>query len=183
MNTQNSTKTKKPLLTVWEIVLFPLLGSLMYISYLVMQFLPNIHLLGLLIMVYTLVFRVKAIIPIYVYVFLSGILGGFSLWWLPYLYIWTILWAVTLLLPKGLINKKIGYVIYPAVCFMHGILFGALYAPAQALMFGLDFNQTIAWIIAGLPFDAIHGVSNLVLGTFIIPLTLLLKKILKNIIA
>ena len=53
-----------------------------------MELLPNIHLLGMLTMVYTIVFRIKALIPIYVYVFLNGIFAGFSPWWIPYLYIW-----------------------------------------------------------------------------------------------
>lgn len=49
-------------------------------------------------------------------------------------------------------------------------LFGTLYAPAQALLFGLDFNGMITWIIAGLPWDAIHGVSNFLVGVLIAPL-------------
>ena len=180
MNTQSNKPNKKPLLSIQELVIFALLGALMFISDLVMEFLPNIHILGLLIIVYTLIFRVKAVIPIYVYVFLSGVFAGFALWWIPYLYIWTVLWAVTLLLPKNLINKKIGYVVYPAVCFLHGISFGALYAPGQALMFGFNAEQTLAWIVAGLPFDIIHAAANLVLGAFAIPLTKLFKKILKT---
>ena len=92
-----------------ELVIFALLGTIMFISDQLMEFLPNIHILGLLIITYTLIFRVKAVIPIYVYVFLSGVFAGFAFWWIPYLYVWTVLWAVTLLLPKNLVNLKIGY--------------------------------------------------------------------------
>jgi energy-coupling factor transport system substrate-specific component len=35
----------------------------------------------------------------------------------------------------------------------------------------------IAWIIAGLPFDVIHGLSNLAAGVLILPLTSLLKRL------
>ena len=158
-------------------VLFALLGTLMFCSKIIMEVLPNVHLLGTLTMVYTLAFRKKALIPIYLYVLLNGLYGGFSLWWIPYLYIWTILWAVTMLLPKEM-PRKVAYVVYPAICCVHGLAFGTLYAPVQALMFGLDFRQTIAWIVAGLPWDAIHGVGNLVLGTLVVPLTALLRKLL-----
>ena len=161
-----------------EIILFPILANIMLISKLLMEFLPNCHLLGVLIVTYTVVFRWKELIPIYIYVFLNGLIAGFNVWWVPYLYIWTILWALTMLLPRF----KSDYVnagLYVAVCGLHGFLFGTLYAPAQALLFGLDFKATISWIIAGFPFDIIHGVSNLLLGTLIFPLTKVLKKITK----
>ncbi|MBR2453730.1 MAG: hypothetical protein IKB35_01875, partial [Clostridia bacterium] len=69
-----------------EIAVFAMLGSLMFCSKLIMEALPNIHLLGMLTMTYTLVFRKKALIPIYVYVMLNGLYSGFNMWWVPYLY-------------------------------------------------------------------------------------------------
>jgi energy-coupling factor transport system substrate-specific component len=143
-----------------------MLGTVMFISKLVMELLPNIHLLGTLTMVYTLVYRKRALIPIYVYVFLNGLYAGFSLWWIPYLYIWALLWGVTMLLPRR-VNSRLSYVLYPAVNAIFGLAFGALYSPAQALMFGLDFKATLSWIVAGLPFDLIHAASNLALGLLI----------------
>lgn len=153
-----------------------MMATLMFCSKILMEALPNIHLLGMLTVTYTVVLRKKALIPIYVYVLLNGLYGGFSMWWVPYLYIWTILWAVTMMLPKNM-PKKIACVVYPAVCGLHGFLFGILYSPAQALMFGLDFEQTIAWITAGLPFDALHGVGNLIAGLLIFPVSEFLKKL------
>ena len=79
---------------MYELVLFAMLGMVMFVSKIVMEFLPNIHLLGMLTMVYTIVFRTKALIPIYVYVFVNGLYAGFAMWWVPYLYVWTVLWAV-----------------------------------------------------------------------------------------
>ena len=63
-----------------------------------------------------------------------------------------------------------------AVCAAHGFLFGTLYAPAQALLFGLDFRGMIAWIVAGLPWDFVHGVCNFFCGLLICPLIALLRK-------
>jgi len=157
-----------------------MLGALMFCSKILMEALPNIHLLGMLVMVYTLTFRLKALIPIYVYVFLNGLYAGFNLWWFPYLYIWTILWGITMILPKKM-PKAVACIIYPLVCALHGLAFGALYAPAQALMFHLNFNQMIAWIVAGLPFDVIHAVGNIFLGMLILPLAELLKKLSRQI--
>ena len=49
-----------------------------------------------------------------------GMFGGFTTWWVPYLYVWTILWGVTMLLPKDLYTKKAGIVIYMIICSAHG---------------------------------------------------------------
>ena len=106
MNTQNKNENlqKRPRdpwkRRIFELVLFAMLGSLMFCSKVIMEVLPNIHLLGMFTITFTLVFRVKALIPIYVNVFLTGLYGGFNLWWMPYLYIWTILWALAMLIPK-----------------------------------------------------------------------------------
>ena len=153
-----------------------MMATLMFCSKILMEALPNIHLLGMLTMTYTIVLRKKALIPIYVYVLLNGLYGGFSMWWVPYLYIWAILWAVTMLLPRNM-PKKIACVVYPAVCGLHGFLFGILYSPAQAVMFGLDSEQLLAWIVAGFPFDALHGAGNLIAGLLIFPVSEFLKKL------
>ncbi len=174
MNTPNKKR-----LSTEEIVIFAMLGTLMFCSKIIMEVLPNIHILGMLTMTYTIVFRKKALIPIYIYVLLNGLYAGFNIWWIPYLYIWTILWAVTMALP-GKISKKTKAIVYPVVCCLHGLLFGTLYAPAQAIIMGMSFKATVSWIIAGLPFDAIHGAGNLATGFLIYPLSELLKKIVNK---
>lgn len=156
-------------LTVKEIAVFGLLGAVMYASKMLMEILPNIHLLGVFTIALTLVYRKKALYPIYVFVFILGIFNGFAMWWIPYLYLWTVLWGVTMLLPKN-IPSKIRPFVFMTVCALHGFLFGTLYAPAQALMYGLNFKGMITWIIAGLPYDALHGVSNFFCGALIVPL-------------
>lgn len=110
---------------------------------------------------------------------MNGIFSGFATWWVPYLYVWTILWGVTMLLPKSL-PKKWAPIIYMVVNACHGFLFGVLYAPSQALLFGLNFKGMIAWIIAGLPFDIIHGGSNFFCGMLIVPIVYLLRHLEKG---
>ena len=130
-------------------------------------------------MTVTLVFRAKALIPIYIYVLLNGLYAGFNVWWVPYLYVWTILWGVTMLLPKHM-PRKVAAVVYPLVCGLHGLAFGILYAPAQALFFRLDAAGTLAWIAAGFPFDLLHAVGNLAAGCLILPLSALLLRLLRR---
>lgn len=162
-------------LKVKEIAIFGMLGAIMYASDVLMDLFPNIHLVGVFIVAITVVYRKKALYPLYIYVLLSGIFAGFATWWIPYLYVWTVLWVMVMLLPKK-IPEKIKPVVYMITCAMHGLLFGTIYAPAQALLFGLDFDGMIAWIISGLPFDAIHAVSNLLCGVLIYPIAMILRK-------
>ena len=161
-------------LKIREIAIFGMLGAVMYASKILMEALPNIHLLGVLTIAYTVVYRKKALWPIYIYVFLNGLFAGFNLWWVPYLYIWAVLWGVTMLLPKNM-QKWLAPIVYMCVCAAHGFLYGVLYSPAQALIFGLDFNQTLAWIASGLPFDIVHGVSNFFCGILILPIIKILQ--------
>lgn len=156
-----------------------MLGSLMFCSKIIMEVLPNIHLLGMFVITFTLVFRVKALIPVYINVFLTGLYGGFNLWWIPYLYIWTVLWALAMLIPKRT-PKLILCVICPILCSLHGFLYGILYAPAQALLFGLNFEETLAWIASGAVFDVLHGVGNFIAGLLVVPLVALMTKMLKK---
>ncbi|MCM1252549.1 MAG: hypothetical protein NC321_06990 [Clostridium sp.] len=160
--------------TTRELAVFAMLGAVMYASKLVMEIAPNIHLLGVFTIAYTVVYRKKALYPIYTYVLLNGIFSGFATWWIPYLYLWTLLWGAVMLLPQNM-PKKIRPFVYMAVCAAHGFLFGTLYAPAQALLYGLSFQGMIAWIIAGLPWDFIHGVSNFFCGVLIVPIISVLK--------
>lgn len=162
-------------LTVREIAVFGLLGALMCASDLAMEALPNIHLIGVFVVATTVVYRAKALWPLYVYVLLIGLISGIGLWWIPYLYVWTVLWGVTMLLPKSM-PKWLAPIVYMTVCGLHGLGFGVLYAPAQALLFGFTFKQTLAWIAAGFPFDVIHAVGNTVSGLLIGPLIALLRK-------
>lgn len=169
---------KKPLLTVRETVIFALLGALLFVSKLLMEWAPNVHPLAFLILTYTAVYRAKALFPVYLFVLLEGIVAGFSLWWVPYVYLWLVLWAAGMLVPARWSNK-VKIPVYALIAALHGLAYGTLYAPFQALAFRLDFRATVAWVLAGLPWDAVHAAGNLVFGLLVVPAAGLLKKLAK----
>lgn len=151
----------------------------MYASKLLMEALPNIHLLGMILCSVTLVYRRKALYPLYTYILLDGLFSGFASWWFPYLYVWTILWTAVMLLPKKLSLRTRALICIP-LSALHGLSFGVLYAPAQALIYGLNLKGMLAWIAAGFPFDLIHGIGNLFTGLLILPVTLMLKRLARQ---
>ena len=89
-------------LTVREIAVFGMLGGVMYASKVLMDVFPNIHLLGMFTMAFTLQYGKKALYPVYIYVLILGLFSGFAAWWVPHLYLWAVLWGVTMCLPRNL---------------------------------------------------------------------------------
>ena len=163
-----------------HLILFAMLGTILFISKQVLEVLPNVELVSTLTMVYTLVYRRRALIPIGVFILMEGILWGFATWWIPYLYLWPILWGVTLLLPQRM-PVRLQVPVYAGVCALFGLAYGSLYAPFQALVYlGGDLKKTLAWIVAGLPWDLTHALGNLALGLLIVPLAELLRRLEKK---
>lgn len=167
----------KPKLDLRHLVIFAMLGALMFGSKQALEFLPNIELVSTLTMVYTLVYRRQALIPISLFILLEGALWGFGTWWIPYLYLWPVLWGVTMLLPKRM-PVKVQVPVYAGVCGLFGLAYGTLYAPFQCYAFlGGDWRRTLTWIAVGFPWDVVHAAGNLVLGLLIVPLATLLHRL------
>ncbi len=171
-----NTFYRKSKLSAREIAVYSMLAALMFLGDLLMEWIPNVHFVGVLLVAYTIVYRASALVPLYIYVFMNGLYAGFSLWWIPYIYIWLPLFGMAMLLPrKG--SAWLLTLLSALICGIHGLAFGTLYAPAQALMFGFDFKTTLAWIISGLPFDVLHGAGNLAASIIIVPLSAVLSKL------
>ena len=162
-------------LSIKEMCLFSLFGAVMYASKLVMSFLPNVHLIGVFVVALTVIYRKKALYPVYIYVFLCGFFSGFGVWWIAQLYIWLVLWGMVMLIPEN-IPHKIKTPLYMAVCSLHGFLYGLLYLPVQAVFFNFDFDKVISWYLAGVMWDVTHGISNLICSALIVPLIMILKR-------
>ena len=170
---------KKQWLTVREICIFSMLGALLFCSKLLMEWAPNIHFIALFIITFTLLYRKKALVPIYVFVLLTGAYGGFNVWWVPYLYIWLPLWGLAMLLPR----RAPAWLLTALAMLLgatHGILYGVLYAPAQAIFFKMDLQMTVAWVLSGTPFDVLHAVGNLAACALVVPLTKVLLRLEKR---
>lgn len=58
----------KAKITIIDMTVFSMLGALMYTSKLLTDILPNVHLIGVFIVAETVVYRQKALYPLYVFV-------------------------------------------------------------------------------------------------------------------
>ena len=121
----------------------------------VLMYLPNIELVSLLIIIYTLVYRWKTLFIIYIFAILEGLVYGFGQWWFTYLYVWTVLFVVVMLL-----SKIDSVVLWACVSGMFGLVFGALCAVTYLFIGGPGY--AVSWWISGITFDLIHGVGNFI---------------------
>ena len=160
---------------VRKITRIALLSAILYVSKVALEFLPNVELVSLLTVLYTLVFGKEAFLIVTVFNQFELIQWGFGTWWVSYLYVWPLLVLITLLLKK-IIKEE--FLIWSVVSDLFGLIFGSLFA---IVYLPVDPAYALAYWISGLPWDVWHGVCNFVLMLVIgKPLYLLLKKI-KNI--
>ena len=160
--------------TTQDIIIFALSAAIMFVQQIVLAGLPNIELVSLLVIVYARIFRYKSMYIIYIFVLLEGILYGFHLWWISYLYVWTILAFITIML-----HSVKSVFIWAAISGIFGLLFGVLCAIPYLITGGL--SMALAYWVSGIPFDIIHCVGNFVLCLLLWkPLIGLLSKIRKR---
>ena len=155
-----------------EIVILGLMTALLLVAQVGLSFLPNIELVSLLIIVYTMVFRKKVFLIIYTFVLLEGLIYGFGTWWFTYLYVWTVLallaWAFREM------ESTLGWAILNAA---FGLMFGALTALTNLFISGI--GGMISYWVAGIPFDLMHCAGNFATALVLFkPLTALFKRLL-----
>ncbi len=143
---ETSMKTK-------DIVIVGMMSAILVCVQVALAFIPNVELVSLLIIIYTLVFGRKTIYIIYVFTLLEGIVFGFGLWWINYLYVWTVLYLIVLLL-----HKMNSLILWAIVSALYGYGFGALCSIPYFITGGIPSG--FAYWIAGIPFDISHGTAN-----------------------
>lgn len=148
-----------------------LLTALLFTGQVVMSFLPNLEIVSLLIILYTIFFGKKVFWMIYGFVFLEGFLYGFGMWWFQYLYIWSILAMVVLLL-----RNNTSALFWSIISGFFGLSFGAL-CTLPYLFTGGPAAAFSYWV-SGLGFDLTHCIGNVVLCLVLFkPLYALLQKV------
>lgn len=129
------------------------LAAVLTASKYALDLLPNIELMSLLVILYTLEYPKLVIPAVYTYLFVYGLLNGFGTWWFPQLYIWAIL-----ILLAHLARKNDSVLLWALLSGVFGLCYGALYAVGHAFVAGPAGG--VAYWITGIPFDLAHGAGN-----------------------
>ena len=110
-------------LPVRDLVTLSLLGAMTVAAKELMAALPNIEPVTLLLMCATLVYGLRALYPSCIFVLLEGLLYGFGLWFISYLYVWPLLVVLVYLARR---NRS--WLVWTAVAALCGLAFGPLTA-------------------------------------------------------
>ena len=141
-----------------DLCLMAMMGTVMVVSKETLAALPNVELVSLLTILFTLVFRRRVLGALAVFLMLEGLLyGGFGLWWLMYLYVWPLLAGLTWLFRWMKHSWQ-----WAVLSGLYGLAFGTLGSLVYLPVGGL--SMMIAWIISGLTFDVGHAVGNFFLA-------------------
>lgn len=142
---------------VRQITRIAVLAALLYISKAALEFLPNVELVSLLVILYTLVFGKETLIIVTVFNLFEVIQWGFGLWVISYLYVWPLLCVLTMLLKRFFREEILLWAVFSGA---FGLIFGALFAVAYLPM---DRMFALTYWIKGLPWDVWHAAANFVL--------------------
>ncbi len=135
-----------------------LLSAVLYVSKAVLEFLPNIELVSLLVLVYALVFGREVFLIILVFNLFELIQWGFGVWWISYLYTWP-LWGLIVLALRRFVKED--FLVWGVAAGLFGLAFGALFAAAWL---PVDRAYALSYWISGLPWDVTHCISNFILA-------------------
>jgi energy-coupling factor transport system substrate-specific component len=136
-----------------DLVILGILTAVLFAGQVAMAFLPNVEIVSLLVILYTLVLGRKVFFIIYVFALLEGMFYGFGIWWINYLYVWSIL-ALVVLAFRG--QKSV--LLFSIISGFFGIAFGALCAVPY--LFAGGPGAALSYWLSGLPFDIAHCIGN-----------------------
>lgn len=157
-------------LTVKDIAIIGMMIAVIEVAKNALAFIPNVELVSLLVILFTLYFGKKILFVIPAFILLEGTIYGFGLWWIMYLYVWPLLALLTYLFRK--MESVWGWAILSGA---FGLAFGALCSIPYIVLSGP--KAAFAWWVSGIPFDIIHCVSNFIICLVLFkPLSNAMKK-------
>ena len=162
---------KKTGITTKDIAVMGVMTATIEAAKLALSFVPNVELVTLLVILYSINFGKKALPAIFAFVGIECLIWGLGLWVIMYLYIWPLLSIVVQIFRK---QKSVWF--WSILAGIYGVLFGALCSIPYFFIGGI--RTAVTWWISGIPYDILHGISNFIV-CFILyyPLTKVLNKV------
>lgn len=161
------SKTK---ITVRDIAITGMMIATIEVAKNALAFIPNVELVSLLVILFTLYFGKKILFVIPAFILLEGCIYGFGLWWIMYLYVWPLLALITYIM-----RKQNSVWVWAIISGSFGLAFGALCSIPYIVLSGP--KAAFAWWVSGIPFDILHCVSNFVLCLVLFkPLSKVMRK-------
>lgn len=143
--------------TIRRIVISGLLGAALVVAQVSLAFLPNIELVSLLLILFTLCIGRAVLAPLAIFILAEGLLYGFTMWWFNYLYVWPLLCLLAYLF-----HAQRSPLFWAMLSGAFGLCFGALCAIPYFFIGGA--STAFAYFISGLHFDLLHCAGNFIVA-------------------
>ena len=166
-----TTKQKRPF-TAKRATYIAAMTAIILVSKEALSSIANVEPVTLLVCLFTVHFGFDTLYAIYVFALVEGMIYGFHpLWWIPYLYVWTILSLIA-----HAFRKETSPLLWAGLMGIYGLCFGFLCSmPYFAIG---QWSMGFTYFVSGLGFDLVHCVANFCIGLFLwIPLTRALSHI------
>lgn len=136
-----------------DIALVGIMVAIIEVCKVAISWLPNIELTSFLVILFTIYYGKKMLYVIPAFICIEGLIYGFGLWWIMYLYAWPLLALVA-----WKFRKVDSVWTWSIISGAFGLAFGALCAIPYLIAGGP--YAAFTWWIAGIPWDLVHGISN-----------------------
>lgn len=156
MHLKLSTQKQSNRLTARDITIMALMVAIIEVSKVALAQIPNVELTSFWVIMFTLYFGTRIFYVIPVFILIEGMMYGFNLWWIMYLYAWPMLAIVVLVFKKMKTAWEWSF-----VSGLFGLCFGFLCAIPYIFTSGIA--GAFAWWVAGIPWDLVHGIANFVI--------------------
>lgn len=153
MHLKLSTQKQSNRLTARDITIMALMVAIIEVSKVALAQIPNVELTSFWVIMFTLYFGTRIFYVIPVFILIEGMMYGFNLWWIMYLYAWPMLAIVVLVFGKMKTAWEWSF-----VSGVFGLCFGFLCAIPYIFTSGIAGAFT--WWVAGIPWDLVHGIAN-----------------------
>ena len=138
-----------------DIVALAMMVAVIEVLKRVLDFLPNVELVTLLLIVFTIFYGKKIILVAVAFTMVETFYWGVHVWVVMYLYMWP-----SLILIVDLTRKYASKWFYCILSAVYGLFFGFFCAVPYIFLGGI--RTAFAWWIAGIPYDVVHCVSNFI---------------------
>lgn len=157
---------------IHDVVLIALLSATLTAGKLALSFLPNVHIVALLLMIYTVSLGLRrSLFVAFIFATTEVFIYGFSTWVLAYYIVWPMLVLITAAF-KDRPTNEYGYA---AIAGLFGLTFGFYFAVIESLFYGYAYG--LLYWLRGIPFDVVHGASNYIIVLILFkPLSTLLQQ-------
>lgn len=167
----NSNLFKAGRLSVYKLTRISICGALLFVAQIALSFIPNCELVSCLTIIFTLAFGPEVFLAVTVFSLLEGLIYGFGLWVISYIYVWPILVLLTLLLKPIFKND---FIMWAVLSTGFGLIFGAFFAIAYI---PIDPKYALSYWISGLPWDVWHAITNCIMMLiFYKPITAIIRR-------